>query len=569
MRRLVAVLFVALVVLALGYTLWGGRPGIPDSSVLVVELGGDLDEAPPSDTLGRLLATAPSLPTLLLQLEKASVDERIVGVLVHVRPLALGYARVQELRDAIARVRAAGKPVIAWLDVGTLNATRELYLGSAADRVYLTPGFLGPFVGLAGEYLHLGGLLEKLGIEVEYERIGRYKSAPEMFAAREMSEPAREVANELLDALFLQILNGVADGRKLSPTRVRELVDAGVSTGDEYLAAGLADGVAGREEALERAGLGDAEVIPVEDYARVAPGRLGLRRGPPIALVFGTGPILQTRRARSGLRAVFAADAVAEALRDAGEDPEVRAVVLRVDSGGGSVLGSDQVWRAVREVRQSKPLVVSMADVAASGAYYLASAADAIVAEPATLTGSIGVFFLRPVLAGLYERLEIGVEVIARGRHAAVVTSAAPLTAAQRERAQHFIRSLYEDFLERVSTGRDTPTEEIDRLGQGHVWLGETAHGHGLVDELGGLHAAIARAKREAGIPPDVDPQRRIFPGPRTLREQLREIGWGRALGGATLESLLPLRVPEALRAVWLLGEEELAYLPAWWLEIR
>ena len=568
MRRLITIALILGVAAMIGYALLHSGPRIPEPSVLVLELGGRLEEAPSVDALQQLMARGLALPTLLLQLEKAAADLRIKAVLMRIRALDIGYARVQELRDAVSRVREAGKPVIALLDLASLNATRELYLASSADKIYLVPGFLGPFAGIAGQYLHLGGFFEKLGIQVEYERVGDYKSAPEMFAAREMSEPARQTFNELLDGLFAQIVGGIAAGRGLDAARVRQLVDAAPSTAAEYTAAGLADGVADQEEILEREGLEDAEELLWDTYLQVDPRDLGLRTGPQIALIFGDGPIVQAERGRLPRRRTFAADTIAEALEEAGEEEDVRAIVLRINSGGGSALASDQLWRKLRKVSEKKPVVVSMADAAASGGYYVASGANAIIAEPASLTGSIGVFFLRPALSGLYRKLDIGSEILARGRHAAIAAGDEPFTPEQRERTSHFVRALYQDFVERVSTGRGVSTEEVDRLGQGRIWLGEAALARGLVDELGGLYAAVKRAKVEAELDADVDPARVIFPGPRKLIEQVRNLMQGE-LAGWLMERTLPVELPEILRSAPFLAEGDLAYLPPYWIEIH
>ncbi len=567
MRRIVAIFVVLLLVVLVGFALFGGGPRIPDRGVLIVELAGDFEEAPPTDLLSRFAARGPALPTLILQLDKAGADRRVVGVIVHVRGLDLGIARIQELRDSIARLRSAGKPVIALLDVARLNATRELYLASAAERVYVVPGYVGPVAGIAGEVLTLGGLLAKGGVAVEYERIGIYKSAPEVLAERELSDVARKSIDELLDGLYGQMVVGIAEGRELSPDAVRALVEASPATPEEYVAADLADGIASRPELLERVEFEGAEEIALGDYAEVDPRELGLRDGPAIGLVFGDGAIEQSR-GRAPRPGVFAADAIVRALRDAADDEEVRAIVLRVNSPGGSPLASDEIWRELRAIKKRKPVVVSMGDAAASGGYYVASAADAIVAQPATQTGSIGVYLQRINLAGLFEKLDIGVEVFARGRHATMVASSRPLTADQRTRIREVVAAEYEAFLGRVSSGRGLSREAIDALGQGRVFLGAAAREAHLVDELGGLDAAVARAKREAGIPAEVDPKRVVYPGARSLAEQIDEITRG-DLAGSLLRGLLETRVPAVVRAWGAVSHGEIALLPPYWVVIR
>jgi protease-4 len=565
MRRVIGFLLATLVVGAVAYALYTAAPRVPDRGVLVIELAGNLEEAPPLDAVAQLTARGLALPTVLLQLEKAAADRRIVAVLLHVRTLGIGFARIQELRDAVERVQTAGTPVVALLDVASFNATREVYLASAAERTYVTSAHLGPLAGIAGEFVQLGGLMDKIGVRFEYERVGKYKSAPESLTERSMSAPAREVANDILDGVFAQILSGIAAGRTLEVERVRELIDDPPSTAQDYLEAGLADGIASRRDVLKQAGFETAERVTFRDYLGVDPTSLGLRDGPAVALVFGSGPILQNG---ARLRAAsFSARRITEALKQAAESEEVRAIVLRINSGGGSAQASDEIWQAVRAARKEKPVVVSMADAAASGGYYVASAADVIVAEPATLTGSIDVFFARPILTELYKKLDVGTEVIARGSFSEIGTTSVPMTPEMRERARRIVRSLYDDFLARVSTGRNIDTERVDRVGQGRVWLGEQAHDLGLVDEMGGLYAAVARAKLEAGIEPEVDPRRIVLPGPRSLREQFRDLLRSSVATFLAEEVGVP-RLPDGLHR-WLVAlDSPFAYLPEHWIEI-
>jgi protease-4 len=461
------------------------------------------------------------------------------------------------------RLRESGKTVVALLDLATLNATRELLLASAASKVYVVPGYLGPLAGLSGEFLFLSGFLDKLGIQFEYERVGDYKSAPEMFAAREMSEPARRNANALFDGLFDQLVTRLAVGRGLSPERVRALVAAAPGTADEIVEAKLADGVATKKEALRLAGLEDAPEVRLDTYLHVDPRDLGLRDGPTIALVFGDGTIVPGPGGRSQR---FAADPIAKALREAGEDDDVAAIVLRINSGGGSPLASELLWSTVREVTEEKPVVVSMADAAASGGYYVASAGNAIFAEPGTLTGSIGVFLIRPAYRGLYEKLGVQTETLARGPFASVSGGSGPFTPEQRARTKHFVHALYSEFLERVATGRGIDVEQVDRVAQGQVWLGDAALELGLIDGLGGLHAAVARAKQEAGIDADVDPRRAVFPGPRSIGEQVRGLMRGE-LRTWLVRQVMPFELPSLFAALAESFEGGVAYLPSWWIE--
>jgi len=566
MRRPILWMLSLAVAAMIGAALWSARTRVPENSVLVLEVGGELDEAPARDLLSQWQARGPALPTLLLLLDMAAADARVKAVLVHIRPLSIGYARVQELRDAIAHVRSSGKRVVALVDETSLNATRELYLAAAADQTFIEPASLAPLAGIAGQYLHLAGFFEKIGIHWQVSRVGEYKSAVEQFAAREMSPKAREMTDALLDGIFAQIVEGIAKGRGIDAAEVRELVDAAPGTPDELVAAKLADGVASRQDVLEKAGLAGANELEAEAYARVDASSLGLRNGPAIALVFGEGAIVEERG--RGFSRVFAADETVKALDDAAKDDEIRAVVFRINSPGGGAQPSDKVWRAVSRVRAVKPIVVSMADYAASGGYYVASGANAIVAQPATLTGSIGVYLLRPSFTGLYQKLEIGREVIERGPYASVTGGDRPFTAEQQARTDSFLETSYRDFLARVSAGRGIPTDTVDTLARGRVWLGSDAFARKLVDEVGGLRTAVERARVEAGIQNEPDPVRRILPTPRTATEQLRELIRGDARD-QLLRALLPGDLPFAFALDWLPLDGALAYFPPYWIEIR
>ena len=429
---------------------------MPDNAVLVLELGGELDESPPRDLLSQWQARGPALPSLLLLLDMAAADARVKAVLVHVRPLQVGYARIQELRDALSRVRSAGKTVIALVDETSLNATRELYLASAADKIFIEPATLAPLAGISGQYLYLAGFFEKIGVEWQVARVGEYKSAVEQFAAREMSPKAREMTDALLDGIYAQIVEGIAAGRGLEPRR-RARADRRARparpTSSSRRSSPTASPTA--HDVLEKAGLAganelEADSLPARRRELARPAqrtddRADLRRG------------RDRRGARPRLPRVFAADETVKSLDDAAKDDEIRAVVLRINSPGGGAQPSDKVWRAVTRVRAKKPIVVSMADYAASGGYYVASGANAIVAEPATLTGSIGVFLLRPSFSGLYQKLEIGTEVIERGPYAGVTGGDRPFTPEQQARTDSFIAASYRDFLARVSDGPRHP----------------------------------------------------------------------------------------------------------------
>ena len=439
MRRSVVGILTVVVIAMIAVALWVSRSHLPEHSVLVLDLEGDVEDEPPRDLLAQWNARGPALPTLLLLLDMAGADARVDGVLLNVRSLKVGYARLQELRDALAKLRASGKTVVAHVQVEAMNATRELYLASAASKVIVDPAAMSPLGGIAGQYVFLAGMFEKIGVRWEYTRVGEYKSAVEQFAAKEMSPKAKEMSVGLIDGVYAQLVDGLASGRHLSGERVRALFQKSPGTPQELVDAGLADGIGDRMQALELAGLKGANEVEADKYLRVDPRSLGLRKGPQIALIFGDGAVVQERSRSFGNQ--FATDEVGKALQAAADDESIKAVVLRINSPGGDAMASDQLWRAVKRVREKKPVVVSMGDYAASGGYYIASASNAIVSEPATLTGSIGVFMLRPVFAGLYDKLGVGRELIARGGLAAAAGGDGPLDPAQRARLDDLVHA--------------------------------------------------------------------------------------------------------------------------------
>jgi protease-4 len=546
-RRLTIVLAVVAVGAILLTLLQQSGPRVQDGSVLVLELAGEIPEAPPSGALAQLSSAPPALVTLLLQLDKVRADPRIEGVLLHLRDVTAGFARLEELRDSVVRTRSAGKKIVALLDFAALGATAELFIASAADEVYVVPGFLGPVTGISGEFMYLGDALEQLGVAVEYERIGAYKSAPEMYAGSAMSEPAREMYDALLDDIYGQLIGGIAEGRKLEPEKLRALVDTAPGTPSEWVEAGLADGIRGREDVLLAAGFAkDVPEVTLATYLRVDPADLGLRGGPRIAIVFGEGTIVPA----GGGASSFGADRVTQSLRDAGDDDSVRAIVLRINSGGGSALASEQVWRAVFDVRKKKPVIASMSDAAASGGYYIASAATKIVAEPTTQTGSIGVFFLRVSAADLLAKVGVKTALLERGKLAGLGALSRSLGEAEQARLRDMVSDAYATFLARVAEGREMTPEAVDAVGQGRVWTGLRALEHGLIDALGGLDVAVALAKEAAAIPDDVDPERTVLTRQVGLLQELQELLLGQVDTGLALDPDLLLRVPAAWRGL-------------------
>jgi len=526
MRRFRRIVFVlALVALALWWFLPSQGPRIVPGSALVLELSGEYVEAAEPPLLARLLGDRRhSFVALLSELRKAERDERLAVVVLRMRDLEIGWAKAQELRAAIQALRSHGRRVIAYLETGKLGANVEYYVAVAADEVRAAPATRSPMIGLAAEYVFLGGLWERFGVDVEVERVGEYKGAAEMLSERKMSAANREMANSLLDAIDSQFVAGIAEGRRLEPAAVRRAIDDAPISPEQLKQLRLIDGIQFWDELVDELG-GAEKLVEAKDYARVDPKLVGFAPTARFALIYGSGNVVVGRgtASRSG-SPIFASDTISEALADASKDAGIQAIILRIDSPGGSPLAADQIWRAARQARaQGKPVIVSCSDLAASAAYYAAAGADAIVALPGSLTGSIGVFVLRPVLRGLLEKLDVGVESLTRGGYASLLLASEPLTERTRAWLHAEVVSIYDLFLSRVSEGRDLTLEQVDAVARGRVWTGEQAASKGLVDEIGGLRVAVRRALLQLKLDPESDVALVPYPAPVSLAEQVDE----------------------------------------------
>ncbi|HEU4429928.1 MAG TPA: signal peptide peptidase SppA [Myxococcota bacterium] len=519
----------------------GGGPSIAPGSTLVLTLEGEYAEGADAPLLARFLGAGEgSLLGLYSAFRKAELDPRITRVVVRVRGLGIGWGKAQELRAAIARVNAAGKETVAVLETEGFGAG-GYYVASAAKRVVATPASRSPLLGLAAEHLFFAGLFEKLGVMVEYERAGDYKSAVEPFTAHKMSAASREMTNALLDSTEAAFASDVAAARRLEPAALRALIDEAPSSAQDLLDAKLIDEIAYYEDVVT-----DAPIVEQEDWAAVDVASLGVEPQATFALISGAGMVVTGKGeiTASGTR-VMAADTFVDAVHEAIDDAEVKALLVRIDSPGGSPLASDLMWRALRDARAAgKPVVVSLSDVAASGGYYVASAADTIVSHPTSLTGSIGVFVIRPSLGGLLEKVGVTVETMQRGARADLLFGSQPLTAGAREVLRKDVEGVYEQFVARVAEGRALDLDAVKKVGGGRVWTGAQALEIGLVDELGGLYEAAVAAKKAVGIAADAPVSLKSFPAQKTLAQQIGEL-----LFGARAQSAGPLdALPRELR---------------------
>ncbi len=477
----------------------GGRAPVGWSgggAYLSIDLGGPLVEQPSPEWTEVFKASRPSLRALVEAIDRAAQDSRVKGLVLRVGPLDAGWGRVQELRDAVVRFRLTEKPCWAHLQ-GAGNL--EYYLATGCSHIAAAPTGLLNVSGLSAEVTFFRGTLDKVGVEAQFEGVGRYKNAPNQFTETGFTGPHREQMESLVDSLFEQYVSAVADSRGLDEAAVRAAIDEGPFDASDALDAGLVDELLYRDEV-------EAKVPATE---RVGPTRylkdlagFGFDGRPKLALVYAIGEIMpgESSSGPLGGSGSAGADTIIRGLRQAAEDTSIRAIILRVDSPGGVGMAADAIWREVGRARQHKPVIVTMGDAAASGGYYIAMNADVVLAQPGTVTGSIGVFSGKFSMRGLYEKIGLSHETVRRGRHAGLFSSWDPWTEEERAKIRALNESFYETFITKAAEGRDRTPEEIDLVAQGRIWTGAQAVENGLVDGLGGLVTAMDFARERAGI---------------------------------------------------------------------
>jgi protease-4 len=565
------------------HRMWQRRSG---PLILELDLTDGIAEGPPQDPVQALLTMRRMrLPDLLEGLKRAKTDDRVRALVVKVGGSRNGLAKVQELREAITDFRQSGKLTVAWSETfgDFVRGNLPYYLATGCDRIYLQPsGTLG-LTGVAVEQVFLHDALEKLGIDFQTGKRYEYKSAADPLTETGFTGPAREAAQRLTESVAEQLAAAIADGRHKTQEQARELLGRGPFLAQQALDEGLVDALYYRDEVYDQvrkeAGL-DATLLYLQRYQRThaltdLPRRIqSVQKSQHerfVAMIYAHGPI---RHGRSGRGAGpggggMGSDTVSAALRAAGADERARAIVLRVNSPGGSATASDVIWREVVRVRAAgKPVVVSMGDVAASGGYFISVPADVIVAQPGTITGSIGVILGKPVLRDMFGRAGVNTDTVAEGENATMFSSARPFTDAEWERINVWLDAVYDDFTKKVAAGRRLTQDRVHELARGRVWTGADAVANGLADETGGMRDAIAIARRRAGLPDDAPV--RVYPrlGPldqlrpaessevrpaAAARFDLRSLfteGWGPAWQFAAAAGLPPYG-PLTLPGVW------------------
>jgi protease IV len=492
------------------------------NAVLVIDAAGEINEQRPYDLISALNGnTIPVLHDYLDAIDSAARDPRVTGIVVRIAPLETGWAKLEEIHSRLLAFQKSGKPSICYLGYDGVG-NPEYYLATGCSQIWLVPTAPVAIHGMMAETLFLRGTLDKLKIVPEYYHIAEYKTAGNTFTEKSFTPAHKEEVESLLHSVYTQFLNESAKARHIDPAKFENLVKQGPLLTQDAV----------REGIVDRLGYWDQ----VQDYFKQRrhgwnPISLGRYRmflstfgGENVAVVHATGLIVSGDSQDSPTGgAIMGGDSVADDIRTARSDPSVKAIILRVDSGGGSVVGSEVIRREVELANAAKPVVVSMSDVAASGGYWIATPARKIVADPNTITGSIGVLIGKFNIAGLYEMLGIHADYVTTSDNATMFSEVQNFTPAQRDWVQKSLQDTYAQFTQGVARGRHMSVDAVDKIAKGRVWSGAQAKDLGLVDELGGIDRAIEVAKQLAHIPASENVHIIRFPREKTFLEMLFE----------------------------------------------
>ena len=564
----------------------------PKNQFVEISISGALPEVKPAFAFGTVQTM--TLNNILKNIDKIEENKQIIGVIVRIGGINTGWGKLQEIRNRLINLRQNGKTVISYLESAN-NA--EYLLATATEQIILAPAGTVGLTGLRAEVMFYKGILDKLEIKADMFAVGDYKSAIEPYTRENMSEAQRQTMTSILDNLHQQQVNMIASGREhINAERAIELIDQGPFTASEAYEVGLIDSLSYYDQlitSLESSH--DSEIEFIINYGKKAVTQpdLGTFTGlmklismftkpttqpkknttPKIALIYAIGPIMPNHpQIPFGIGEGITPHRIIEALHTAREDKSVRAIVIRVDSPGGSALASDLIWREVKQTRERKPIIVSMSDVAASGGYYISAAATEIVAQPGTITGSIGVLGGKLNLRGIYNKVGLTKDIITRGKNANIYSDYSNFSQSEREKMEKMLHTVYDDFVNKVAEGRKKTYDEIHQIAQGRVWTGQQAKELGLIDWLGGLDTALAIAKKQVSISHDEPIEIITLPKPKPLLEILME--------GFEANLQIPLNrhisVPYSLaksipnfRLIQLLAHEPIATIMPFGIEIR
>jgi protease-4 len=529
---------------------------VPARAILEINLEtGLFEEAPDDPFLLFSGQNVPGLRDIVEALEKAKDDTRVAGMIARIGAAPISLAQAQEIRDAVASFREKKKFAVAFSETfgefGPGNGA--YYLSTAFDEIWLQPsGDIG-LTGLSMESMFLRGTFDKLGLVPRFDQRYEYKNAMNAYTEKKFTPAHREAMDGINRSFFSQLVRGIAKARKLPEDQVKSIIDRAPLLGKEALQAKLVDGVAYRDEVFAKvrgkAG-SDAEFLYANKYLDRA-GRPH-SRGSGVALIFGSGAVVRGKSEMDPFSAtpIMGSETVAGAFRQAVKDQSVKAILFRVDSPGGSYVASDTIWREVVNARKAgKPVIVSMSSVAGSGGYFVAMAADKIVAQPATITGSIGVLAGKLLSTGFWDKLGISWDEVHAGKNARMFTGLTDYSKEEWARFQAALDRIYEDFTSKVAEGRKLPKEKVLQIAKGRIWSGEDAKANGLIDEVGGYPVAIRLVKSAINVKDTDSIQIRVFPGKKTTFEAISEkISGDEGESSESPAAILALRMAERVR---------------------
>jgi protease-4 len=510
----------------------GSKGKVPSKTILEANFEQTLmEDVPETPTARLLLHEKQTLRDVVDAIDRGAVDDRVVGIIAKIGAAPMGMAQTQEIRDAVVRFRSHKKFAVAYSETfgefGPGNGA--YYLATAFDHIYLQPSGDVGLTGIIMESPFIKDALSKLGVTFHGDHRYEYKNALNFLTETKYTDAHKEAMTAILTSWFNQMKYGICDARQIAPDKFQAIVDAGPYLGKEAVDAKLVDAVGYRDEVYgkvkSQAGSG-AELLYLDKYLSRA-GRPH-DSGKTIALVFGVGGVTRGKSDYDPVQGSqnMGSDTVAGAIRAATEDKNVKAILFRVDSPGGSYVASDTIWREVVRARQAgKPVIVSMGNLAGSGGYFVAMAADKIVAEPGTITASIGVLGGKMLTSGLWDKVGLSWDEIHQGENATMFTGTHDYTPAEWSRFQAWLDRVYVDFTSKVADGRKLPKEKVLEIAKGRIWSGQDAKNLGLVDELGGYQTALRLAKKAVGVSDGEEVKIVVFPQPKSFIESLIQRG--------------------------------------------
>ena len=503
---------------------------VPSKTILEANFEQTLLEDVPQTPAARLMLNEKqTLRDVIDAIDRGAVDDRVVGMIARIGAVPMGMAQVQEIRDAVLRFRSHKKFAVAYAETfgefGPGNGS--YYMATAFDHIYLQPSGDVGLTGVIMESPFIKGTLSKLGMTFHGDHRYEYKNALNFYTETKYTPPHKEAMTAVMTSWFNQMKDGICQARQIAPDKFQALVDAGPYLGKEAVAAKLVDAVAYRDEAygqVKNQADSGAELLYLDKYLSRA-GRPH-DSGKTVALVFGVGGVTRGKSDYNPVQGSqnMGSETVAGAIRAATEDKSVKAILFRVDSPGGSYVASDTIWREVVRARQAgKPVIVSMGNLAGSGGYFVAMAADKIVAEPGTITASIGVLGGKMLTSGFWDKVGLSWDEVHQGENSTMFTGTEDYTPAEWTRFEAWLDRVYVDFTSKVADGRKLPKEKVLEIAKGRIWSGQDAKNLGLVDELGGYDVALRLAKKAINVSEGEDVKVVVYPRPKSLIESIMQ----------------------------------------------